>query len=229
MEEIISEHVNSLYDQVKESKSMWLTCDCKNCRMDTICYALNRIPPHYVSGGRGVTHNSNYIKENSQITVDIDKLCIEGMRLVNSAKRPNHDGVKKNAFIDMHASVAEFNFPTFTGNVFDGQTFEPLADAIIVLKLNGEKVEMMDQTWPNPCMTYNATKGSYSFWLAPQEAVSEGMNKKFNFSVEVQKDGYEPVTYLFTIPLTSEKHSVRELDSTYSVKIKDIFLFKEGE
>ena len=65
--------------------------------------------------------------------------------------------------------------------------------------------------------------------MAPQEAVSEGMNKKFNFTVEVTCPGYTPVNYSFTVPLTSEKIDSIELNSTYSVKIQDIFLFKEEE
>ena len=59
--------------------------------------------------------------------------------------------------------------------------------------------------------------------------VSDGMNKKFNFTVEVTCPGYTPVDYSFTVPLTSEKIESVELNSTYSVKIQDIFLFKADE
>ena len=76
MEEFVTDRVNSLYDEVMKQKSVWLTCDCEHCRLDTICYVLNRVTPRYVVGGRGVTHNTNLIKENAQITIDIEKLCI---------------------------------------------------------------------------------------------------------------------------------------------------------
>ena len=229
MEEIVSERVNSLYDELMKKNSVWLTCDCENCRLDTICYVLNRISPRYVVGSRGVTHNTNMIKENNQISIDIEKLCVEGMRLVNTAKRPYHQNGLKRAGIAIEINTAEFNFPTFMGNVFDGTTFEPLAGATVRLTLDGETVEMIDSTWQNPCNTFEATKGSYSFWMAPHEAVSDGMNKKFNFTVEVTCPGYTPVDYSFTVPLTSEKIESVELNSTYSVKIQDIFLFKADE
>lgn len=229
MEEFVTDRVNSLYDEVMKQKSVWLTCDCEHCRLDTICYVLNRVTPRYVVGGRGVTHNTNLIKENAQIKIDIEKLCIEGMRLVNTAKRPYHQSGTKRAGVSIEVKTAEFNFPTFMGNVFDGNSFEPLSGASVKLSLNGETVEMIDSTWQNPCNTFEATKGSYSFWMAPQEAVSEGMNKKFNFTVEVTCPGYTPVNYSFTVPLTSEKIDSIELNSTYSVKIQDIFLFKEEE
>lgn len=229
MEEMVTDRVNALYDEVKKLNAVWLTCDCENCRLDTICYVLNRISPRYVVGGRGVTHNRNMINENNQISIDMDKLCLEGMRLVNTAKRPYHQNGLKRAGAAIEVSTAEFNFPTFMGNVYDGTTFEPLSGATVKLSLDGELVEMVDSTWQNPCQTYEATKGSYNFWMASHEAVSEGMNKKFNFTVEVSCPGYATVTYSFTVPLTSEKTESVELNSTYSVKIQDIFLFKEEE
>lgn len=227
IEEVVTNHVNKLYDDVKNQNSPWLTCDCENCRMDTICYVLNRVPPRYVIGSRGMNHNSDLTSRDTQISIDIDKLAIEGMRLVNTAKRPYHKNGIKRAGADGETSVAEFAFPTFLGNIIDGTTFEPLSGATVTLTLDGETVEMIDSTWQNPTTTYAATKGSYSFWMAPQEAVSDGMNKKFNFTVEVTCDGYVPAKCTFTVPLTSEKIDTLDLDSTYSVKVKDIFMFKK--
>lgn len=228
MEDQVIEHVNKLYDQVKNSNSSWLTCDCENCRLDTMSYVLNRIQPRYVVSGRGVTHSTNVISENTQIGIDIDTLCIEGMRLVNTAKRPYHKSNRKTNFQNPQEH-AEFNFPTFIGNIFDGTTFEPLSNAEVSLTVNGELAEMMDTTWPNPCKTYDATKGAYTFWLAPVEAVNEGMTKKFNFTVNIKCEGYSPATYNFVLPLTSEKLDMTELNSTYNVKIQDIFMFKEDK
>ncbi|MBQ2571571.1 MAG: late competence development ComFB family protein, partial [Treponema sp.] len=58
MEEQVESRVNQLYDHVKGQNAPWLDCDCENCRKDTICYVLNRIPPRYILSGRGVTHAS---------------------------------------------------------------------------------------------------------------------------------------------------------------------------
>ena len=61
MEDVVIKAVNTLYDKVKAEKVAWLTCDCENCRLDTVSYVLNRIPPKYVVSGRGVTHNVEYL------------------------------------------------------------------------------------------------------------------------------------------------------------------------
>ena len=224
MEEVVLEHVNTLYDQVKAKGSSWLTCDCENCRLDTASYVLNRIPAKYVVSGRGVTHSSNFVKDNTQLYVDIQKLAVEGMHLVSSAKRPYHSESRPQQI----ESVNAFNFPTFFGNIFDGQTFEPVANAQVLLKMDGKLAEMMDVTWPNPCITYEATKGSYTFWVNSVEADGVGITKSYSFTIEVTAYGYQPTKYSFTVPLVSEKIDRREFNSTYNVKIQDIFMFKEG-
>lgn len=226
MEEQVITRVNKLYDQVKEKGSAWLTCDCENCRMDTVSYVLNRIPPRYVVSGRGVTHNTRDLSADNQLVADIDQLGVEGMRLVSSAKRPFHKSTRENFTAVLDKPV--FNFPTFLGNVFDGQTFEPLSGVNILLKLNGKPAEMMDITWPNPCNTFQATQGSYSFWCLPVPSEKEGEARTFDFTLDINADGYQSVTFSFSVPVTSEKIDRREVNSTFSLNIQDIFLFKEG-
>lgn len=229
MEELILEHVNSLYDQVVAGGSSWLSCDCENCRMDTVTYVLNRIPPRYVVSGRGVTHNANLLNINTQLNADVNKLCVEGMRLVNNAKRPYHNTKRKTGTIIHSAGEAAFNFPTFFGNIFDGNTFEPLSDANVLLKIDGKIADMQDITWTNPCLTYKATKGNYTFWVAPQSANSEAIKKDFTFTVEVSAYGYQETKYSFTVPFYSEKLDRSMINSNYSLKIKDIFLFRDDD
>ena len=225
MEELVISRVNALYDQVKNSGSSWLSCDCENCRLDTVSYVLNRVPPRYAVSGRGVTHNSK-IMDNTQLIADVDKLSIEGMRLVSAAKRPYHKTGRTVPTGDMPIINTVFNFPTFTGNVFDGSSFEPLSDATITL-LQGDKLaEMIDITWPNPSKTFDATQGNYTFWVIPTPADKEGIEKTFQFTLSVACPNYNPVTYTFEIPVTSENFDRRELNSSYSYKIKDLFLFR---
>lgn len=223
MEEIVVERVNKLYDQVKQMNPSWLTCDCDNCRIDTVNYVLNRIPPKYVVSGRGVTHNASLLND-TQLMADIDALGIEGIRLVSSAKRPYHNVTHKAEI--QGTSDPVFNFPTFMGNVFDGSTFEPLINAKILLKLDDKPASMMDITWANPVQTFTATKGAYSFWVLPQDAAAEKESKLYHFSLEITADGFTPITYSFEVPLVSEKIDRHEVNSTYSLKIKDLFLFR---
>lgn len=222
MEEKVYECVNTLYDQIKKTGASWLTCDCENCRVDAVNYVLNRIPPHYVVSGRGVTHNVELLNEH-QLKADIDSLAIEGIRLVSSAKRPFHSEIKKTTEIP---SEPVFNFPTLVGTVFDGSTFEPLENVYIDLRLNDKLAEMMDASWANPTQTFSATKGSYSFWPKPIMASQDNENKSFTFTVEISAEGYTPSTYTFSIPLVSERVNRFEPNSVYTIKIQDLFLFK---
>ena len=52
MEEIVKQRVDQLYENAKNEKVEWLSCDCENCRLDTVSFVLNRIPPKYVVSGR---------------------------------------------------------------------------------------------------------------------------------------------------------------------------------
>src|SRR5574344_55479 len=223
MEEQVMARVNELYDQVKHINPSWITCDCDNCRIDTVNYVLNRIPPKYVVSGRGVTHNS-YLLNDTQLKADIDTLALEGIRLVSSAKRPYHNATIK--VESQSSSGPVFNFPTFIGNIFDGSTFEPLLDAKILLKNENETAKMMDITWANPAQTIAATKGSYAFWVSPSAADTNGESRQFHLSLEITANGYETVNYSFDVPLVSELIDRKELNSTYSVKIQDLFLFR---
>lgn len=226
MEEQVISRINQLYDQVKAKGTAWLTCDCENCRLDTINYVLNRVPPRYVVSGRGVAYNAAIIRDSLQLSADIDRLGLEGMKLVSTAKRPYHKSEKLNTDKNPRMPVPVYNFPTFVGNVYDGSTFEPLNGAEVLLKCGGEKAEMMDSSWSNPCKTFAAAKGSFTFWVVPYKAEAEKENKEFTFTIEATMEGYTPVIYSFSVPLVSEINDKRELNSVYSLKIQDIFLFR---
>lgn len=224
MEEIVNLTVNQLYDHVKSEKVKWLSCDCENCRLDTVSYVLNRIPPKYVVSGRGVAHTTNEL-ENGQVTADIEAIAMEGMRIVSSTKRPFHTQDRKNCTIQENDSPA-FNFCTFTGTVLDGNSFEPIPNATILLKCEGNVADMVDMTWSNPYTTVKSTNGSFSFWMKSLPAESENITKQFNFSIEVSAAGYSEQVYHFDMPITSEARVRNELNSVYSVKLPDIVLFK---
>ena len=229
MEEVVVYRVNKLYEQVKEVNATWLTCDCENCRLDAYAYVLNRIQPRYVVSGRGLTYNSTEIHSDRQLMVDLDRLSIEGIRMVNSAKRPYHNKAKLNASGDWETMIPTYTFPTFIGSVFDGTTFEPLKDAKVTLKTaDGQLATMMDVSWSNPYVTYEKNNGRYSFWVAPEASLKSEVKKDFNFTVEIECEGYDPAFYAFSIPLVSKVEDPHKLDSTMTYRIQDLRLFKHG-
>lgn len=224
MEEIVTLSVNELYDQVKAENIKWLTCDCENCRLDTVSYVLNRIPPKYVVSGRGVTHTTTELNKD-QTKADIEAVAMEGMRIVSSTKRPFHSQNRKDCVVQENKTPA-FNFCTFTGTVLDGNSFEPVTNAKIVLKCEGKLADMVDMTWSNPYTTVKSNNGAYSFWMKSFPAEKAGITKQFNFSLEVSAPDYSEQVYHFDMTITSEDSVRNELNSIFSVKLKDIVLFK---
>ena len=223
MEELITTRVNLMYERLNEAKPSWFTCDCEDCRLDVVSYVLNRIPPRYVVSGRGVVHTMKLVP-TPQIKADIDALVIEAVRAINSTKRPYHKDIAPNARSEKHE--ISFNFPIFSGRVFDGASFEPLIDCTITLKYEERNADMIDKTWSNPCKTYAATNGSYSFWVKPFKADKVGESKYFTFTVAVAAKGYTPASHAFSIPLISEAEQRNEASTAYSLKIQDLFLFR---
>lgn len=225
MEEIVISSVNNVYDQVKKENISWLSCDCENCRLDTVSYVLNRVPPKYVVSGRGATHAAQSL-DNNQLKADLESLVLEGMRTVSSTKRPYHNQDRKACTIETSNKPA-FNFYSITGTVLDGNTFEPLTGATITLKRDGEIAEMVDITWANPYTTVRSTKGTFSFWIKPVKAKKAGETKTFDISIEITAPDYEPLVRHFAIPVTSESSVRQDLDSTCGLKINDLVLFKK--
>ena len=224
MEEQVYSRINELYDKLKQDNASWLSCDCENCRLDTVSYVLNRIAPKYVVSGRGATYFSDVLR-NSQLNADIDALGIEGIRLVNSAKRPYHN-VSREKCVEADVPSPKFDFPTFQGVIMDGSSFEPLHDAIVTLKMDGEPAVMKDITWANPCKTFKTSRGAYSFWVKSIPAEKDGEQKKFPFSLEITAEGYAPIAYSFEVPLVSESTDKGEINMTYALKIQDLFMFR---
>lgn len=223
MEDVVTVEVNKLYDELKKSNINWLTCDCESCRMDTISYVLNHIPPKYVVSGRGVNHSSEVLNDH-QIKADIEAFALEGTRIVSGTKRPFHTANSVKVEISTKPS---FNFPIITGSILDGTTFEPIGNAKVELKYHGTLLEMIDKTWQNPFITYKGTQGTYNFWIKPMESGTTGVSKKFDFTIEVSAEGYSPSVLHIEVPVTSEETSRSELNSTYSIKLKEIVLFKD--
>lgn len=225
MEDIVKLRVDSLYTQIKDEKATWLSCDCQNCRADVTSYVLNRIQPKYVVSGRGAAHSANLLDDH-QLRADINALCLEGIRVISSSKRQFHQLSREECKITKRSEPV-FNFPTFQGTILDGNTFAPLADARILLMLDGKKLEMADKTWANPATTYLSTNGSYSFWAKSLPAEKADILKTFNFTIEVEAEGYSPVCYNFELHLKSQEQVQEEFNTNYAVKIKEIVLFKE--
>lgn len=231
MEHFVKEQVDDMYARIKKENPSSPICDCENCRLDVLCYVLNRVPPKYTVSSRGVNHTQREFETLKQISADVGKIVMDGIRLISSSKRPNHDSSYMTSLemINTKKQRSFFFFPILSGYVYDGTTFESLVDAKISLFVDGKLAKMLDSTWQNPYKTFKATEGSYNFCVLPERARKENLTRDFNILIKVEASGYENVNYSFTVPLSS-KAAGKDSNgfSNYSLKIQDLFLFPKG-
>lgn len=220
MEEMVYSGVNDLFDAAQREKAEWLSCTCSQCRLDTICYVLNRVAPRYIKSGRGLAHTqADESADKAQLMADINRLALEGMKQVLSVRRPH-------AFqTDSLPDTPVFNFPTFVGRILDGLTFEPLKDVSVYLYLEGKLAESIDASWENPYPISSHTPGTFTFWTKPISAGKEGINRVFPFEVRVERDDCETVQYFFELGITSESVIRTAYNSEHSYILPDLHLF----
>jgi len=81
---LIEDHVRESYSGVVKSFPEF--CGCDVCREDVLVYALNRVPPRYVTTLKG--HAVTEVKlEKEQERAVIDVAVIDGIRRVSAAPR----------------------------------------------------------------------------------------------------------------------------------------------
>ncbi len=224
MEDIIYEKVNKLFDEAKELNEKWLTCSCLQCRLDTMCYVLNRVQPRYIKSGRGFAHflNAESI-EGGQIMADISALVIEGMHKVLETQRPHGD---KNC--EKAAPKAVFNFPAINGKVLNGSNFNAMSGVSVSLKLDNEIVPQLDILWDNPYTTSEKTPGTYIFCPKALAAEKVGDSKTFRFLLSAEKEGFEVGNMSFELEIIAEEKEILPLDSGNFFENKDMFLFDKS-
>lgn len=225
MEELVFNEVNDLFEKARASKAPWLTCSCSQCRLDTICYVLNRLPPRYIKSGRGLAYSQIEDSiDRSQQSADVSRLCLEGMKQVLSSKRPHAETMG-----DL-PNVPVFNFPTFVGRILDGVTFEPVKNISVSLLLESKRAVSLDMSWENPYIITEHTPGTFTFWVKPISAEKTGIKRVFPFEIHVEEKGYDTIEYFFEIGITSETMIRTAYNADHTFTLPDLHLFpvKDG-
>jgi competence protein ComFB len=220
MEEVVYTEVNGLFDTAKKDNAPWLTCSCSQCRLDTICFVLNRVQPRYIKSGRGLAYSQ--IEESfdkAQLGADLSIISLEGMKQVLSTRRPH-----STEFPDM-PDTPVFNFPTIVGRVLDGLTFEPVKDLSVLMLLDTKKAESIDSSWENPYTLSRHTPGTFTFWVKPLGAKKEGIKKVFPLEIRIEQQGYDPIHYFFEVGVTSESFLRTSYSAEHSFTLPDLHLF----
>lgn len=224
MEDVVAKTVEGVFKD--NSKVELSLSECLHCKMDVICYVLNRIKPEYIISGRGLIHFEDDYHDKLQIEADIIALATEGIKKITEIKRPYYLA-DKNPVTKKYPFM--FNFPAILGRVLNGKSFEPVDNALVSLYLEGEPMRMVDSTWENPYLIVKSTRGSFSFLPFPYPAAETGQKKSFSLELRISKEGYEPLNHFFNLELTSEKEQRVSYNMEWTYKTETLYLFPEGE
>jgi competence protein ComFB len=228
IEDIVFSSVQKIFGDIEKEGNPEGFCFCEQCRVDTICYTLNRLEPHYIVSNRGMTRIEQDGFRRQQIEADIATLVYKGLRLVNHNQRPtsSHEtGASQNA----DPSKPFFDLPTIVGRIFDGVTFAPVSGVLVTLRRGGELVSMRNRNWQNPFTLVSNTPGSFSFWPALVPAEASDVHKVFEYSLMVEAPEYETSTHFFKIPVVSKIQTPYSYSLDRTCKLPDMYLFPPGE
>jgi len=228
-EDVVFSSIHKIFEIIKKEGNPEGLCLCEQCKVDTICYTLNRIMPHYIVSNRGITRMEQDWTGKQQAEADIATLIYKGLRVVNHNQRPTalHDDTVSE---DKVLTEPAFYIPTIIGRLFDGDTFAPLAGVTVELRSKGELVPMRNRNWQNPFTLVTNTPGAFTFWPAPVIADGLDVHRIFEYSLKVESPQYETLTHFLKIPVISSMvtaFSSVSLDRTF--KLPDLYLFRPGE
>jgi competence protein ComFB len=228
-EDLVISTIDKICDEIEASGQNQRICTCKQCRLDAACYVLNRTRPCYVLSNRGAARIERDSTSRQQENVDITVLVYRALEQVAHNRRPNfvhytHEYVSKAV---EHQAV--YNIPVIIGRLLNGSDFGPLSDIDVKLEQDKKLVEMRDFNWQNPCHLIKSTEGTYTFWPEPVHAETAGAKTAFDFSLRVEAAGFEPLRSAFEIMVTSEPYSDIPFTMGRTFRLKDMYLFPEGE
>jgi len=225
-EDIVFEAVQKIFGLIEKEGNQEELCLCDQCKMDTICYILNRVEARYIISSRGINHLEREWAWRQQMEADVATLAYKGLRLVNHKQRRTHSSGAQEEKKAHRGPV--FDIPTIMGKLFDGKTFEPLDGVKVELWSDDELVPMRNKNWQNPFILVPNTPGTYTFWPAPVCADEAATNRLFNYTLKVEDPRYETMLHSFKIPAVSDQPPVSH-SSGKPFKIPDIYLFSPGE
>jgi competence protein ComFB len=227
-EDIVFNMVETIFSEIKKSGNPDGFCLCDQCRVDTICYTLNRTDPHYIVSNRGFSRIDQSGVKHQQIEADISTLIYKGLKLVNHNMRPTapHNGVSAQM---PKINSPMYDIPTIAGRIFDGISFEPVAGIEVALYCEGEPVPMRNNNWQNPYTMVASTPGAYSFWPAPVAAETADTERSFKFTLKVHSPDYEILNHFFSITSVSKFHAPNSYALNRTFKLPDLYIFPPSE
>jgi competence protein ComFB len=227
-EDIVVSKVEAIFDSIVKDGNPDNLCLCPQCRMDTVCYVLNRAEPRYIISNRGVARIEQDGFKRQQKEADIAALVYEGLKRVNHNQRPNAIHNSNSPTAGSASNTPVYNIPTIVGRLFNGSNFAPMSNTKIELHRNGDLVPMKDSNWQNPYSLVSHTEGSFTFWPNPVPAEAADLYKTFEFSIKIEAPEFETLNHFFKIPVISEFQSAASFSMGRTFKLPDLYMFPPG-
>lgn len=218
LEELVAKTVREVCEEA-EQRGDARYCTSPECRTDVVCYVLNRIPPRYVSSGRGFAHLTEELFRDQQLQIDLVRLATEGLKRVSAVTRAFYGTPSE----DTPAGPC-FNFPTIKGRVLDGNTFFPVSNVAVTLQTKEGITPMFDNRWSNPYRISEQTAGMYTFWPASLPADAVGRTQTFDFEIHLDGEGFSPLTHFFSLVVSSEETVMRTMNLQRDHQLPDLYL-----
>jgi competence protein ComFB len=227
MEDAVKSLVDELFESENRDKRLGY-CTCDQCKLDVECFVLNRVKPEYIVSSRGLAYSEKEGLDKVQRQADLISLVKEGWGKVSHSPRSTSDHVAQKSAAAEQAGPA-YNFPTIMGRVFDGRTFAPLGEGVVLLFAGGEEVQMVDPNWQNPFVLAGATGGTFIFWPKSIPAGQDTVPRDFVFEIKVEVPGLEGVSHYIKMDLSPERSARLDFSLNRVHKVPDIYLFPAGQ
>jgi len=226
MQDYVIKKVDDLLRE-EEAKGESSICSSYQCKLDVICYVLNRVHPEYVISGRGLAHHEVNYQNKLQKEADVTALIWEAFDIVSKRLRPTAKTTMKDKPEIPKGTF--YNFPSIMGRIFNGNNFSPISDIQISLWRDGELVKSIDDNWLNPYEMVPSTAGTFTFWPYPVEADQVGQKKKFSFELKVEDPRFEPLYHYFDVTVEAKPVFLEFFQINESFNVQDLMLFPSEE
>jgi len=182
--------------------------------IDVAAYALNRIPPKYITSERGFTRqfvqSGNGNGDNGERLLNVIELITLVNRAVEIVARRRRDGAPSQprrhsapALEDAPLHLTYFyNMPHIFGRIVDAGDRKPVVAAEATLWINDLVSIPAEAGWRNPYTTNEQTRGYFSFW--PQVEMGESESLRVELRIGFERGGYKPLHYKKTLKVAGE-------------------------
>jgi hypothetical protein len=181
--------------------------------LDVAAYALNRIPPKYITSERGFTREfiqpDDGNEEGGGRILNVIELITLVNRAVDVVVRRRRDSVPARQpprpappdDADMHLTYF-YNMPHIFGRIVDAGDGTPVIAAEATLWINERVSVPAEPGWRNPYTTNEQTKGYFSFW--PQVEMGEAEAIRVEMRLALQHGRYAPLTFRKTMKVPGD-------------------------